>query len=125
MSERRYINQRTGEVVDDVEPRPFDQILKELGDGATLSELSEGFWDLVQRVQDTAKAGRITLTIHVAFNGKGQLETKDEVSLKLPEYNRPTTRFFLDNQGNATRRDPNQPELPEIASMKNKLKGIS
>ena len=85
----------------------------------------EGFWDLVQRVQDTAKAGKLTLTIHVAFNGKGQLEAKDEVSLKLPEYNRPTTRFFLDNQGNATRRDPNQPELPEIASMKNKLKGIS
>lgn len=124
MSERRYINQRTGEVVDNVEPRPFTDILRELGDGTTLSELSEGFWDLIQRVQDTAKAGKLTLTIHVAFNGKGQLETKDEVSLKLPEYNRPATRFFIDNQGNATRRDPAQPELPSITAI-NQRKEIS
>lgn len=30
MSERRYINPQTGEVVDDVEPRGFDEILPAL-----------------------------------------------------------------------------------------------
>lgn len=36
----------------------------------------------------------------------GWLEIKDEVSLKLPEYNRPTTAFFIDREGNPSRRDP-------------------
>ena len=32
-----------------------------------MSELSEAMWDLVQRVQDTAKAGHLTLTVAVGF----------------------------------------------------------
>ena len=115
MQERRYTNPRTGEVVDDPEIRPFDQILRELGEGSTLSELSEAMWDLVQRVQDTGKAGSISLTLHVGFDGNGRVSTKDEVKLKLPEFNRPATAFFVDKHGNASRRDPNQPELPNIA----------
>jgi len=61
MTERIYTNTRTGEVVENVEPRPFDQVLRELGEGATLSELSEAFYDVIQRVQDTSKAGSVTL----------------------------------------------------------------
>ena len=76
--------------------------------------MSEGLWDLIQRVQDTAKAGRLTLTLHVGFDGQGRLVTKDEVHLKLPEYSRPETRFFIDQSGNASRRDPNQPQLPSL-----------
>ena len=57
----RYTNPRTGEVVDDPDVRPFDEVLRELGEGMTLSELSEAFWDLIQRVQGTGKAGLLTL----------------------------------------------------------------
>ena len=49
------------------------------------------------------------------MQGHGRVQVKDEVSLKLPEFNRPTTSFFVDDQGNASRRDPNQPTLPNIA----------
>lgn len=35
MTDRSYTNPRTGEVVE-TEPRPFDQILRELGEGSTL-----------------------------------------------------------------------------------------
>lgn len=115
MTDRRYTNPRTGEITDDPNIRPFDQILRELGEGSTLSELSEAMWDLVQRVQDTAKAGHLTLTLHVGFDGQGRLVTKDEVKVRLPEYSRPETRFFVDGHGNPSRRDPNQPELPSIA----------
>lgn len=115
MTDRRYTNPRTGEITDDPNIRPFDQILRELGEGSTLSELSEAMWDLVQRVQDTAKAGHLTLTLHVGFDGQGRLVTKDEVKVRLPEYSRPETRFFVDGHGNPSRRDPNQPELPNIA----------
>ena len=44
MTDRSYTNPRTGEVVE-TEPRPFDQILRELGEGSTLSELSETFFE--------------------------------------------------------------------------------
>lgn len=116
MAERTYTDPRTGEVHTDVEPRPFDQILRELGEGSTVSELSETFWNVIQRVQETAKAGSLTLTLAVAFDGQGRLVVKDEVKHKLPEFSRPETRFFVGKDGNASRRDPNQPELPSLES---------
>lgn len=114
MTDRRYTNPRTGEVIDDPDIRPFDQILRELGEGSTLSELSDNLYDLTQRVQDTAKAGSLTLKLNVGFDGQGRLVIKDEVSVKLPEFSRPETRFFVDRHGNPSRRDPNQPQLPSI-----------
>lgn len=119
MPDRTYTNPRTGEVVD-TEPRPFDQILRELGEGATLSELSEALFDVVQRVQETSKAGSVTLTLHISFDGQGRLVVKDEVKQKLPEFNRPETRFFIDRSGNASRRDPNQPVLPSLDDARTK-----
>ena len=114
---RQYTNPRTGEVHDDPEIRPFTDVLRELGEGATESELSEALWDLIQRVQDTTKAGSLTLTLAVGFDGYGRLTIKDEVKLKLPEFNRPTTAFFVDKTGNASRRDPNQPTIPGVGDL--------
>lgn len=119
MTDRIYTNPRTGEVVE-TEPRPFDQILRELGEGQTLIEISEAFFDVIQRVQETSKAGSVTLTLHVGFDGQGRLVVKDEVKQKLPEFNRPETRFFVDKQGNASRRDPNQPVLPSLDDARTK-----
>ena len=48
-TERRYVNPKTGEVIDDPEIRPFNQILAELGEGSTVVELSQAMWDLLQR----------------------------------------------------------------------------
>jgi len=114
MSERRYVDPKTGEVVDDVEIRPFTDVLRELGEGATLSELSEDFYDLIQRVQDTGKPGTLSFVLTVGFDGQGRIQVKEEIKSKLPEFARPTTRFFIDRQGNPSRRDPNQPELPSL-----------
>lgn len=120
MSDRRFTNQRTGEVIDDPEIRPFSQVLQELGEGSTLNELSEAFWDLIQRVQETAKAGSLTLHLAVGFDGQGRLVIKDEVKMKLPEFSRPETRFFVDKHGNASRRDPNQPMIPSLDDRRDK-----
>ncbi|MDQ7992971.1 MAG: hypothetical protein AAGC63_15515 [Propionicimonas sp.] len=120
MADRRYIDPKTGEVHDDVEPRPFDQILRELGEGQTLSEMSEAFRDVLLRVQETAKAGSVTLHLDIGFDGQGRLVVKDQVKQKLPEFSRPETRFFVDKQGNASRRDPNQPELPNLETARAK-----
>ena len=115
MTDRRRTDPLTGEVIEDPPIRPFADWLHEQSSGKTHDELSEALWDLVQRVQDTGKAGSISLTLHVGFDGNGRVSTKDEVKLKLPEFNRPATAFFVDKHGNASRRDPNQPELPNIA----------
>lgn len=114
MTERRYIDPRTGEVTDDPEIRSFANVLADLSEGHTLSELSLAMWDLLQRVQDTAKSGSLTLTLTAGFDGVGRIQIKDEIKLKLPEHNRQTTAFFIDKQGNASRRDPNQPEIPGV-----------
>lgn len=125
MTTRVYTNPRTGEILDDPNIRPFDEILRELGEGSTMAELSEAMWDLVQRVQDTAKVGHLTLTVAVGFDGQGRLVVKDEVKVKLPEYSRPETRFFVDNSGNASRRDPNQPILPSLEDHRTRKDNIS
>ena len=125
MTTRVYTNPRTGEIIDDPNIRPLDEILRELGEGSTMAELSEAMLDLVQRVQDTAKAGHLTLTVAVGFDGQGRLVVKDEVKVKLPEYSRPETRFFIDNSGNASRRDPNQPLLPSLEDHRNRKDQIS
>ena len=114
MTDRTYTNPQTGEVIADPPIRPFSAVLHELGEGSTESELGEAFWDLLQRVQDTGKAGSVTLTIKVAGDGRGRVQVLDEVKLRLPEYNRPQTSFFIDKHGNASRRDPNQPEIPGV-----------
>ena len=114
MADRRYTNPRTGEITDDPQIRPFHEFVRELGEGSTNTELSEALWDLIQRVQDTGKAGLLTLKIGVGFDGGGRLIVKDEMSVKLPEFNRPTTSFFVDKHGNASRRDPNQPMIPSL-----------
>ena len=120
MTDRRFTNQRTGEIVEDPEIRPFSQVLQELGEGSTLNELSEAFWDMIQRVQETAKAGSLTLTLNVGFDGQGRLVIKDELKTKLPEFSRPETRFFVDKHGNASRRDPNQPMIPSLDDRRDK-----
>ena len=120
MSNRQYTNPRTGEVIDDVEVRPFADVLKELGEGSTESELSEAFWDLIQRVTETTKTGTLTLTITVGLDGRDRLTVKDEVKLRLPEFSRPATSFFVDKAGNASRRDPNQQVIPGVADFEAK-----
>ena len=95
MSDLTYTDPRTGEVINDPEVRPFREVLAELGEGATESELSEALWLVIQRVQETAKAGSLTLHLAVGFDGQGRLVVKDEVKTRLPEFSRPEVAQIL------------------------------
>ena len=112
------INPATGEIVDDVVPRPFHETLTELAGGDTDHELAFALRRLVDAVQDTGKGGRLTLTLEVAFDGAGRIVIKDSVTEKLPEHTRPTTSFFVDKHGDPSRRDPNQPEIPGVTQLR-------
>lgn len=113
VTDRRHTNRRTGEVVDDPTVRPFADWLREQGEGKTHDELSEALYDLVARVTDTGRKGTLTLTITVEPMKKSDevLVISDEIKLKLPEFDRPVSVFYTDDQGNLIRNNPNQPEL--------------
>jgi hypothetical protein len=105
---------------DDTHARPFAAFLREQAGGKTHDELSDALRDLVARVQDTGKKGSLSLTVNVEPL-KGDTDTlviKDEIKLKLPEHDRKASLFFVNDDGNLTRDNPNQPQLPLHAAPK-------
>ena len=94
----------------------FAAVLLSLDDGATHSELTESLRDLVARVRDTGKTGTLTLTITVAPRAgtRNQIDVKDEIKLKLPEFARAASIFFVTEENEVSRQDPNQPPLEGI-----------
>lgn len=95
--------------------RPFTEFLLQQAYGATHEELSQGLHTLLEAVRDNGKAGSLTLTIKVSPVGRGderQVIVTDAVVVKKPAGKRPESFFFLDDDGNLTRKDPRQPELP-------------
>lgn len=100
----------TGPVV-----RPFSEFLLTQAYGATHDELSQGLHALLDAVRENGKTGSMTLTIKVSPVGRGderQVIVTDQVVVKKPVGKRPESFFFLDDDGNLTRKDPRQPELP-------------
>ena len=60
MADRRYIHPTTGEITEDIEPRPFDEFIRELGEGSTNSELSEGLTPPLARADTHRPPGHPT-----------------------------------------------------------------
>ena len=114
MTERRFIDPTTGLVVDDPQIRPAADVLRDLAKGKTHDELSEAIWDLRQRVAETGKAGSVTLTISMKplKENPDMIVVEDEIRLKLPEFPRQPSVFYADRQGNLSRQNPMQDELP-------------
>lgn len=90
--------------------RPAADLIRELSNGATHDELSEGIRDLIARVIDTGKAGSVTLTItaELVKGTHNQVNIKDAIKVKLPEFDRAPSFFFADADFNLRRNDPNQ-----------------
>lgn len=95
--------------------RPFAEFLREQRSGTTHDELSQGLNDLLEAVSETGKAGQITLTVKVKPAAKGNhsmVSVADTVAVKLPQGERGEAIFFIDDDFNLTRDNPNQPSLP-------------
>lgn len=93
--------------------RPFAAITQELNKGKTHVELSQELQALVQAVQATGKKGTLTLTVTVIPSKMdGGVELLDTVKTVLPKFDRSATLFYADDDGNLTRHDPRQLELP-------------
>lgn len=93
-------------------PRPFTDILGDLGGGATLDQLTEHLAAVVSAVQETGRSGSLTLTLKIQKNGDYSVIITDDIKVKAPEPARAQALFFTDQGGTLHRKDPRQPDLP-------------
>lgn len=93
--------------------RPFAAWLTEQRGGSLHGELTEKLADLVAACLEHGEGGSLVLTVKVKPNKDGVTVTvTDEVKAKEPEGDRGAALFYADAEGNLSRRDPRQPELP-------------
>ncbi len=100
---------------DEVRTRPFADVLRDLNRGRTHGELSSELQGLVASVLETGKKGSLTLTITVeSAKSHNMVVFADKVVVKKPEA-RAGSIFFVDDQYNVVREDPQQMQLPLVS----------
>lgn len=92
----------------------FPELLLQLENGATIAELGDRLRDLVCAVRDTGKTGTITLAIKItpATEMADVVTIVADIKTKLPAPTRAKNIFFSTEEGNLSRHDPKQMELP-------------
>lgn len=92
--------------------RPFADVLLDMNRGRTHNEASSRLQDLVEAVMATGKKGQMVLVINVSKSkAHGQVEITDELRVKTPSADRAASIFFVTDDNNLSRTDPNQLEL--------------
>lgn len=91
--------------------KPFADFLAQ--QGRAHEELTEGLHKVIAAVEETGKAGSVTLVIKVDPDKKasGVFRISDNVTVKAPTHDRGARIYFKDDTGNLSRSNPNQPEL--------------
>lgn len=92
--------------------RPFIDTLRDIEAGGLLDELSETQHSLIDAIRLTGKGGELTIKLAYKPDGNGQMTIKADVKAKEPALSRGRSLFFLTPEGNLTRRDPRQQDLP-------------
>lgn len=92
--------------------RPFIDTLRDIEAGHLLDELTEAQHSLVDAIRLTGKQGELTIKLVYKPDGSGQMTIKADIKAKEPALSRGTSLFFLTPEGNLTRKDPRQQEIP-------------
>lgn len=92
--------------------RPFIDTMRDIEAGGLLDELTETQHSLIDAIRMTGKGGELTIKLTYKPDGGGQMTVKADVKSKEPVLARGTSLFFLTPEGNITRRDPRQQEIP-------------
>jgi len=92
----------------------FVDVLSMLRRGTALIELDDELERLVEAVEETGKAGTLTLKLKITpkKHDSKVLELADTVLVTAPKPDVATTTAWVSADGRLTRRDPRQPELP-------------
>jgi len=92
--------------------RQFTEFLVQQRQGRTHADLTTGFNDLLEAVRSTGKGGSITLTVKVKPEGGRLMKVSDEVTTKLPKADRDPALFYVTDDNELSRDNPDQPRLP-------------
>lgn len=97
----------------DFQPRSVMAILPEVRHGKLVEEFTAELADLIQHVITHQKAGELNLKLKVlpGKHAMNAVDIYDQLAVKAPKKSPVPTIFFSDEEGSATRNDPNQPEL--------------
>ena len=103
------VNKNTGEVME----TDFAAFIATLAEGDTNQELSDTLRTLVKAVKETGKAGSLTYKVDVKPMDVniGSVAIRDQIKGSIPEFDRPKSLRFYDEDGNLTTEPPNQPSL--------------
>lgn len=91
--------------------RPASDVLRDLRFGEFMEELSNKFNDLVKAVENTEKAGSITITLKLKPSTAGAIEVADDIKVKTPILSKSASLFFATVEGNLVRNDPRQKDI--------------
>lgn len=93
--------------------RLITDILREYRNGRAADVASQKMAELVQAVDETGKAGSLTITFKVKpeKGGGSQKTVACDVKTKMPEADLPEAVFFSDGEGALHRSDPQQREM--------------
>lgn len=103
--------------------RHFTDILREHRGGKLVDHLSEKLDSVVQAVRKTGKAGEFTLKLKVVPS-KGEedmFEVIPNCKVALPEPDLAKALFFVSDEGDLLRSNPNAPGLFQDAAAKGEL----
>lgn len=96
--------------------RPALDVLAELRRGKCQQQLTEALHELLTACQETGKKGELVLKLTINPKKVGdfdtpQIEVTDQIGTKKPSKTVHPSTFFLTDDGNPVRRDPNQDDL--------------
>lgn len=93
--------------------RPITDTLRSLGHGVFIDEASEALNQLVNAVESTGRAGKLTLVLSLkkATRNGLALVVQDEIKLQLPKQPARETMLFATPEGNLLTEDPRQQSL--------------
>lgn len=90
----------------------FSDWLAEYGGGSLDDKLTAQLCELAERVVLFDKSGTLTIKLSVAAKAGGVVVTPD-LKVAAPE-SKQAGQFFYVHDGDLSRRDPNQPQLPTM-----------
>jgi len=91
--------------------RPFTDTLRMVDQGVFVDICSEKFNELIKRVDDTKKSGKLTITLEMKPARAGAMNIIPTVTTKLPETKADPTLLWVTPDFNLTVDNPNQQQL--------------
>lgn len=104
-------------------PKPITDTLRLLNGGAFMDECAEKMAEAVRAVDETGKAGKVTITIDLKKAG-GAISVVGKVTNKAPESPPDSTTLWATTEGNLSLQNPAQRQLefaqnqPGVAPLK-------